>query len=113
MDINFNGFGENVATFIKENNVENGMLVSMSDDNFTVKPAERGDEIFGVCVGVRDDYAAIQLSGYVETKYVLSMRTGIVGLAVHNAKSIKIDDNSTKYKIIYVDKKKQIVGFVL
>lgn len=65
MNVNFNGYGENVLTFIADDSLTTaGVLVKISADG-TVAPCKSGDKFCGVCVGVRDGYAAVQLSGYV------------------------------------------------
>ena len=65
MDINFNGFKENVLTFACDNTVEEGGLVMMTSSGKVTKAAENSNFV-GVCVGVRDGYAAVQLEGYTE-----------------------------------------------
>ena len=65
MNVDFKGYGENVATFIADSGVAVGNIVKLSD-NFKVVNAASGDDFIGVCVGVRSGYAAVQLSGYVE-----------------------------------------------
>ena len=68
----FKGYGENVATFLADKTVEVGKFVVMSDENFTVTAAGNGDEIFGFCIGKRDDYVAIQTAGYIEVPQFMS-----------------------------------------
>lgn len=65
MNVNFNGYGENVATFIADSNLTStGVPVKISADG-TVAMCSSGDTFCGVCVAVRDGYAAVQLNGYV------------------------------------------------
>jgi hypothetical protein len=65
MNVNFNGYGENVLTFIADSSlVEPGGFVKMTADG-TVGKCSAGDIFCGVCVGLRGGYAAVQMSGYV------------------------------------------------
>ena len=65
MNVNFNGYGENVATFIADSALtEAGVPVKISADG-TVAKCASGDLFCGICLGVRDGYATVQLSGYV------------------------------------------------
>ena len=65
MNVNFNGFGENAATFIADKTItEAGVPVKMKD-NGTVAKCDASENFCGVCVSVRGGYAVVQLSGYV------------------------------------------------
>ncbi|MEE1104932.1 MAG: hypothetical protein UH083_03130, partial [Ruminococcus sp.] len=65
MNVNFNGYGENVLTFIADSSLtEPGGFVKMTADG-TVGKCSAGDIFCGVCVGLRGGYAAVQMSGYV------------------------------------------------
>lgn len=66
MNVNFNGYGENAATFIADKTLtEAGVPVKMKD-NGTVAKCDASENFCGVCVGVRGGYAVVQLSGYVK-----------------------------------------------
>lgn len=68
MNVNFNGFGENAATFIADKTItEAGVPVKMKD-NGTVAKCDASESFCGVCVSVRGGYAVVQLSGYVKVK---------------------------------------------
>lgn len=68
MNVNFNGFGENAATFIADETLtEAGVPVKMKD-NGTVAKCGASENFCGVCVSVRGGYAVVQLSGYVKVK---------------------------------------------
>ena len=67
MNVNFNGYGENVLTFIADSGLtETGVPVKVIDDG-TVAKCGGNDNFCGICVGLRDGYAAVQLAGYVRT----------------------------------------------
>lgn len=110
MNVNFNGYGENVATFLADDTVKEGGLVKLSD-SYTVAACTSGDEIVGVCVGVRDGYAAVQLSGYVEVPCNAKIAVGFKSICANNGTTVKADTNSRQYCVIYSDTK--TVGFIL
>lgn len=63
--MNFKGFGENVATFFRTDDTVSGQLLAMASSE-VVRPAQEGEPFIGICIGVRDKFAAVQLAGYVE-----------------------------------------------
>lgn len=76
MNVNFNGYAENVVTFIAADNLtQAGVPVKISADG-TVAACSSGDVFCGVCVAVRDGYAAVQLSGYTKVKTTAKLALG-------------------------------------
>lgn len=112
MNVDFKGYDENVATFIASGSLSVGQFVTISDD-FTVTAASSGDEILGYCVGVRDGYAAVQLSGYVEAKSSGTVNVGLTGLSAYSADTVQASANASKHKVIYSDSENHIVGIIL
>lgn len=110
MNVNFKGYGENVATFIADNTVEAGKFVVM-DDNYSVKAATADDEIFGYCVGVRDGYAAVQLEGYVEAPVSGEVSLGLTQIAAASATEVAASETASAHKVIYVTD--DVIGFIL
>lgn len=110
MNVDFKGYGENVATFLADNLVKEGDLVKVSD-NYKVTACTAGDPIMGVCVGVRDGYAAVQLSGYVEVPATALIATGYKGICANNSTTAKTDTNAKQYLVIYSTA--NTVGFIL
>lgn len=111
MDIDFRGYGENVATFKADDSVEVGCFVVMKD-NYEVSGAVGCEEIFGLCLGVREGYAAVQLSGYVEALPSGVIPVGVVGLLTNGKNHVMTYHiGATKHRVIYSDGKK--VGFIL
>lgn len=68
MELSFNGYGENAATFAALDGVAPGAPVKMTA-NGTVGPCAAGDSFCGVALNARGGYAAVQLSGYVRLPY--------------------------------------------
>ena len=66
MDLSFNGFGRQVATF--RGNVEIGDLIAISG-NGEVSKAAADAELIGVCVSKRENIVGIQLAGAATLSY--------------------------------------------
>lgn len=110
MNVDFKGYGENVATFLADDTVKEGTLVKLSE-NYTVTACVAGDEIVGLCVNVRDGYAAVQLSGYVELPCSAQIALGYKGICANNGTTVKTDTSAVKHCVIYSGTK--TVGFIL
>ncbi len=110
MNVDFKGYGENVATFLADDTVKEGTLVKLSA-SYTVTACAAGDEIVGVCVNARDGYAAVQLSGYVELPSTAQIAVGYKGICAGNGVAVKTDTAATKHCVIYSGTK--TVGFIL
>lgn len=110
MNVDFKGYGENVATFIAANGVAEGSIVKITDD-FKVTNAASGDDFIGVCVGIRNGYAAVQLSGYVELPASAEITLGRTGLAAASSTTVAAAQNGAKFNVIYSTDDK--VGFIL
>ena len=91
MNIAFNGFNENTVTFEADSTVVAGCLVKMVDDN-KVAAAENGDKFCGVCVNVREGYAAVQLSGYTEVAFSGELSVGYQTLVASDNTGVKSGD---------------------
>lgn len=110
MNVNFKGYGENVATFYADENVSQGSLVKMSASG-TVSTCSANDDFIGVCVNVRNGYAAVQLNGYVE---LMTSDTSIdVGYnnLVAAANGVKTSQSGKRYLVITKDT--NTVGIIL
>ena len=95
MNIGFNGFCENTVTFEAESNVKKGSLVKITDDN-TVGVCEGGDKVCGVCVNVRDGYAAeIPVEGAVNVGYQT--------LSAANGSAMQFDAQGKEYLVLSAD----------
>ncbi len=112
MNVDFKGYGENVATFIISGTLSAGQFVKMSS-NYTVTAAESGDDIIGYCIGARDGYAAVQLSGYVEAKTSGTVNLGYVGINAYSADTVQASASAVKHKVIYTDNDNHLAGFIL
>ena len=99
MNIGFNGFCENTVTFEADETVRKGSLVKIIDDN-TVSACESGDKVCGVCVNVREGYAAVQLNGYAEISVSGEVQVGYQTLSAYDGVSLKSDDQGREYLVV-------------
>ena len=103
MNVNFNGFGENAATFIADKTLtEAGVPVKMKD-NGTVAKCDASENFCGVCVSVRGGYAVVQLSGYVTVKSDKKIAVAVGGVSV----------TTTGREYLVLDSTDTSVGFIL
>ncbi|MBQ8860003.1 MAG: hypothetical protein IJ015_01535 [Ruminococcus sp.] len=111
MNINFSGYNENVVTFEIENtDVVMGTPVKMSKSG-TVTACEDGESIIGVAVNVRNGYAAVQLSGYIEMPTDETFTVGMNNIVSAGATKVKSGANGKECLVVYVDN--GVVGFIL
>ncbi len=111
MNVNFNGYGENVATFIADSGLtETGVPVKISADG-TVSKCAANDVFCGICAGVRDGYAAVQLSGYVTVNTSSKITAGYQKLAA--AANGKVAVNTSGRELLVVDSTETEAGIIL
>ncbi len=68
MKINLNGTSNIVTTFYATDDVKEGDIVTLTD-NYTVDVAQNGDQFTGICLGVREGIATVQMKGYIKREY--------------------------------------------
>lgn len=111
MNVNFNGYGENVATFIANSALtESGIPVKISADG-TVAKCSSGDLFCGICLGVRDGYATVQLSGYVKVQTSSKLALGYTKVAA--GASGKVAANENGRALLVVDSTTTEAGIIL
>lgn len=100
MGINFNGFGENVLTFNAASGLTSaGVPVKMTGDG-EVGPCSNNDVFCGVCVNVRDGYAAVQLSGFVVLPAAAKITAGYQKVAVNSAGKVAANENGREVLVL-------------
>lgn len=111
MNVNFNGFGENAATFIADKTLtEAGVPVKMKD-NGTVAKCDASENFCGVCVSVRGGYAVVQLSGYVKVKSDKKITVGYKKLSATADGGMSVTTTGREYLVL--DSTDTSVGFIL
>ncbi|MER2080729.1 MAG: hypothetical protein ABS876_04315 [Ruminococcus sp.] len=111
MNVNFNGFNENVATFIAANNITaTGLPVKPSAEGAVAK-CSSGDAFCGIVVGLRGGYASVQLSGYAEFPAAAKITVGFKKLAADA--SGKVAENANGREYLVVNSTNDTVGIIL
>lgn len=100
MNVNYNGYGENIATFIAESSLKSAGLPVKISANGTVAACSSGDNFCGICVAVRDGYAAVQLSGYVQVKTSAKLALGFTKLATGSNGAVASNTNGREHLVI-------------
>ncbi len=111
--MDFKGFGENVLTFKCDKSTGVGSTVKMTSSG-TVTLAADGDIFAGVCLNIRDGYAAVQLCGYCEMTYTgTAPAVGYTKLASAGSDGVKTSTTGREYLVIGVDTDNKTAGFIL
>ena len=110
MNVNFNGFGENAATFIADGTLTEAVPVKMKD-NGTVAKCDASENFCGVCVSVRGGYAVVQLSGYVKVKSDKKIAVGYKKLSATADGGVSVTTTGREYLVL--DSTDTSVGFIL
>ncbi|MBQ3929026.1 MAG: hypothetical protein II711_02925 [Clostridia bacterium] len=110
MNVSFNGYGENIATFETAADVTVGAPVMISDNG---KVSAATSAFCGVCKGLRNGYAAVQLDGYVRLPYTGTVTVGYTKLVINSGK-IKTDTtNGRQILVVDVDTADGTAGIIL
>jgi len=115
MQVSFNGYGQQVATFVVGDNVEAGSPV-MIGPNGTVNGTAAGGDFCGICLSKGNGYAAVQLKGYVRQSYTGTLSTGRVDLTGAAGGKVKVSGGTDKKVAVLVvdtDDTAKICGFIL
>ncbi len=110
MNISFNGFMENTVTFECDENVTAGSLVKIYESG-KVAPCAEGDKICGVCLSVRDGFAAVQVEGFVNVPVSGTVTTGFVKIAATADGKAKASDDGRE--VLCVCTEGGTAGFIL
>jgi hypothetical protein len=111
MNVNFNGFNENVLTFIADASLtKTGVPVKITGDG-TVGACGGNEAFCGICVGLRDGYAAVQLSGYIRGKANVKIEPGYKRLASGSTGDIATNACGREYLVLYSTANE--IGFIL
>ena len=110
MNINFNGYRENVLTFECESGVAAGKLVKMSASG-KVSACNANDDFIGVALNVKDGYAAVQTDGYVEVQKTGTVNPGYNKLIAATYGAVKTSESGIDRLVLYVEG--NAIGFIL
>lgn len=101
---------EEIVTLEANGNIEVGIPV-MVIGNGTVSNAL--GTFCGICKGIRNGYAAVQLKGYVVVPYINAPRIGYSKLSAVDGKVTLDNVNGREYLVIDIDTTTKTVGFML
>ena len=111
MNISFQGFHENVATFT--GNVPAGQVVTLSDSG-AVTACDDDDTFCGVSGGGADGYLSVQLTGYVSLPYSgTAPAVGYGNLSADSGGGVKTSVSGREYLILDIDTVRNTIGFLL
>lgn len=111
MNVNFNGYGENAATFEADSTLTAaGVPVKISGDG-TVAACASGENFCGICTGLRAGYAAVQLAGYVTMPAKSKIEAGYKKLAAGADGCVAVASAGREYLV--VNSTADTVGFIL
>ena len=102
MNVSFQGFDEQLATFEADSRVKPGVPVKMSG-NGQVALCGAADVPCGFAVGVRDGYASVQLRGYFRIAYTGSLNLGRQLIVADSGGKIKASSNTTGISVLITD----------
>ena len=115
MKVSFGGIGESVATFYNSESAgaSAGNLVKVSG-NGEVAACANGNAICGLCISADDNFAAVQISGFVKATYSGTAPVlGHVKLSAAGGNVVKADSSGREYLVIELDAAAKTVGFIL
>ena len=102
MNVSFQGFDKQLATFEAASTVKPGVPVKMSA-NGQVTLCGAADVPCGVAVQVRDGYASVQLRGYVRMTYTGSLSLGRQLIVADSGGKIKASANTSGISVLVTD----------
>ncbi len=110
MNVCFNGYGENVLTFETNGEIAVGDPVMISGNGVV----QKANGVFcGICTGIRNGYASVQLDGFVRVGYSVLPTVGYCKLSAQSGK-IKADStNGREYLVVDVDTTAETAGIIL
>lgn len=110
MNVNFSGYGENVATFETNGTITVGSPVMVTANG---KVSAANGAFCGICTGLRNGYAAVQLSGYARVAYTDAPSVGYSKISAASGKITADSDTGREYLIIDIDTTNKIAGIIL
>ncbi len=110
MNVNFNGFGENVLTFEVQGDITAGDPVMICGNG---KVQSASGRFCGICCSVRNGYAAVQMSGYARASYTTAPAVGFSKISASSGKLNLDNSNGTEHLIVDLDTTAKTFGFIL
>ena len=112
MIYDFKGFNENVITLPAAEGLAAGNPVTIASGD--ASPANANSDFVGICTGVADGVATVQVSGYVEIAATGVSSYGYAGIVSNGSGGVKKSDSAVrKAYIIKIDSTNNKIGFIL
>lgn len=116
MNVSFEGYNEQIATFEAETGLKAGDLVKITANGKVSKCSTAGDIPCGICIAIRGDYASVQLGGYVSTKYTTgeanNAQLGFSNLVSDGNDGLKGSTSGLKVLVVNIDSDNGKIGFI-
>lgn len=109
MKVSFNGYKEGIVTFETASGVAVGDFVMVSDNGKVQKAAS---SFCGICTGLRNGYAAVQLDGYAKVPYTGNLSVGYNKLAVSDD-ALTVSQSGRELLVVDVDSVSGYAGIIL
>ncbi|MBQ2904786.1 MAG: hypothetical protein IJE48_10345 [Clostridia bacterium] len=112
MSVSFSGFNENTATFKSNEEIAGGTPVKMSGTE-TVAAAASGEAFCGIAVDGDGEYASVQLSGAVRSKYSGTAPAAGYSKLVSDGEGVTASESGREYLVVAVDEAAETVTFII
>lgn len=113
MKISLKGYGENVATFRTSGLVSAGYPAAMAE-NLTVRSCDDGDVFVGYVLNTNGEYAGVQLSGYIQSRYSGDApEVGVCCVVADIFGGVRVSDTGRQVIVTDVDTVNKKIGFIL
>lgn len=114
MNVLFNGFGTQEATFKTSSALLTKRIVSLQSSG-EIDYADTGSAFTGVLTSYRNGLATVVMRGYVEANYKnTAPSVGICKLSVGSMGQFEVDEaNGTPYTVVGVDTSKKTIEIIL
>ncbi len=111
MTANYQGLNREVITIKCNSNVNApGQLVKLSDNGIVSKCGD-GDTPIGLVLNVRNGYAAVQISGYMEIPHNGTLNAGYQKIGASGDKELKLSAESEK-QVLVLDASNSTLRFI-
>ncbi len=110
MSLSFLGYDEKVVTFAVEGDLAAGDLVKISADE-TVKATTAGEVFCGKVINVRNGFAAVQLSGYMEADCNGEVELGFTKIAADESNTVAYAEDG--HEVLVISATNNRIGFIL
>lgn len=116
MNVSFDGYNEQIATFEADAGLKAGAIVKISGNGKVSECSADGDIPCGICIAIRGDYASVQLGGYISTKYTTgeanNAELGFSNLVSDGDGGLKGATSGLKALVVNIDSDNGKIGFI-